>query len=149
MSIVCLSHANDFGLFSASEWTLLPYKTIQLQVQRGDILQSLQGTVWITVDGQRQDLLLSVSDMHTVAEDAVLRVSGFDESRLMVVSALLTTPLHSDARCGNECSLGVVRSATRENLGQRRISHSVDDRPICSLVRGRVRRTRPLSAVRR
>ena len=64
------------------------------------------------------------------------------------VSALLTTPLHSDARCGNECSLGVVRSATRENLGQRRISYSVDDRPICSLVRGRVRRTRPLSAVR-
>lgn len=88
MSIVCLSHANDFGLFSASEWTLLPYKTIQLQVQRGDILQSLQGTVWITVDGQRQDLLLSVSDMHTVAEDAVLRVSGFDESRLMVLSHL-------------------------------------------------------------
>ena len=86
MSIVCLSHANDFGLFSASEWTLLPYKTIQLQVQRGDILQSLQGTVWITVDGQRQDLLLCVSDKHTVAEDAVLRVSGFDESRLMVLS---------------------------------------------------------------
>jgi hypothetical protein len=88
MSIVCLSHANDFGLLSASEWTLLPDKTIQLQVQRGDILQSLQGTVWITVDGQRQDLLLSVSDMHTVAEDAVLRVSGFDESRLMVLSHL-------------------------------------------------------------
>lgn len=73
---------------------------------------------------------------------------GF-EATAIDVSALLTTPLHSDARCSNECSLGVVRSATRENLGQRRISHSVDDRPICSLVRGRVRRTRPLSAVRR
>lgn len=86
MSIVCLSHAIDFGLYSASEWKLLPDKTFQLQVQRGDILQSLQGTVWITVRGQRQDLLLSGSDMHTVTEDAVLRISGFDESRLMVLS---------------------------------------------------------------
>ena len=64
--------------------------------------------------------------------------------RTPVEVALVGAPHRACARR----SLGVVRSATRENLGQRRISYSVDDRPICSLVRGRVRRTRPLSAVR-
>jgi hypothetical protein len=56
MSTVCLSHTNHFGLLSASEWTLLPLQTLLIPVQRGDLLQALQGTVWITLHGQPQDL---------------------------------------------------------------------------------------------
>ncbi|PKO65820.1 MAG: hypothetical protein CVU22_18205 [Betaproteobacteria bacterium HGW-Betaproteobacteria-16] len=86
MSTVCLSHPDHFGLLIAREWALSPMQTLLLPLKRGDLLQSLQGTIWITVDGQRQDLFLSGSETHTVAEDARLHISGFDKPRLKVLS---------------------------------------------------------------
>lgn len=86
MSTVCLSHTNQFGLLSASEWTLSPLQTLLIPVQRGDLLQALQGTVWITLHGQPQDLFLSGAETHTMSQDALLHISGFDEPRFKVIS---------------------------------------------------------------
>lgn len=86
MPTVCLSRPKHFGLLSASEWALSSLQTLLLPVQRGDVLQALQGTVWITVDGQPQDLFLRGAETHTVVEDTRLHISGFDGPRLKVLS---------------------------------------------------------------
>jgi hypothetical protein len=82
----CLLSTPGFGPFTASEWELSPEHSLMLPVQPGDLLQSTRGTVWITVDGDPRDTLLATGDLHTVGESAVLRLSGFDEPRVKVLS---------------------------------------------------------------
>ncbi|MBX3608682.1 MAG: DUF2917 domain-containing protein [Hydrogenophaga sp.] len=86
MSTACLLPHTGFGPFTASEWQLSPEHSLMLPVQPGDLLQSTQGTVWITVDGDPRDTLLATGDVHTVCENAVLRLSGFDAPRVKVLS---------------------------------------------------------------
>lgn len=96
MSTVCLlSHAGT-GPFVASEWDLSPDHSLLLPVQPGDLLQALQGTVWITVDGDPRDLLLARGELHTVTDAATLRLSGFDAPRLKLLSrhAVQAQPAH-------------------------------------------------------
>lgn len=86
MTTDCLLQHADFGPFSAGEWDLSPEHTLMLPVQPGDLLQSVHGTVWITVDGDPHDTLLANGDLHTITTSAVLRLSGFDAPRVKVLS---------------------------------------------------------------
>ena len=86
MSTVCLLSHADPGPFLASEWDLSPDHSLLLPVQPGDLLQALQGTVWITVDGDPRDLLLARGELHIVARAATLYLSGFDAPRLKLLS---------------------------------------------------------------
>jgi hypothetical protein len=86
MPIDCLIQHAGFGPFTVSEWDLSPEHSLMLPVQPGDLVQSIQGTVWITIDGHPRDTLLANGDLHTVSESAVLRLSGFDAPRVKVLS---------------------------------------------------------------
>lgn len=87
MQTECLLHEpTGFGTFSASEWELSPEHSLMLPVQPGDVLQATQGTVWITIDGDVRDILLARGELHTATENAQLRLSGFDEPRVKVLS---------------------------------------------------------------
>lgn len=86
MSPHCLFQHPGFGPFNINEWSLSPEHSLMLPVQPGDVLQSVHGTVWITVDGHPRDTLLAPGEVHTVGESAVLRLSGFDAPRVKVLS---------------------------------------------------------------
>lgn len=94
-SFCFLSHAGSAPLV-ASDWDLSPEHSLMLPVQPGDLLQALRGTVWITIDGDPRDLMLGCGDLHTVTQEAVLRVSGFDAPRLKLLSRrpVQAQPLH-------------------------------------------------------
>lgn len=56
-----------------------------LCVREGDLLRSEAGTVWATIDGQWADILLLTGQVHYVATDAAIRVSGLGAARLTVI----------------------------------------------------------------
>lgn len=82
----CLLQDPGLGPCVASEWELSPEHSLMLPVQPGDLVQSTRGTVWITVDGDPHDVLLANGELHTVSDSAVLRLSGFDDPRVKVIS---------------------------------------------------------------
>jgi hypothetical protein len=70
--------------------------TLSLQVRPGDLLRSDAGTVWVTVEGQGQDILLLSGQSHRMDADAVVHVSGFGPASLTVIgrhAARLQSPL--------------------------------------------------------
>ncbi|WP_284619028.1 DUF2917 domain-containing protein [Aquabacterium humicola] len=58
---------------------------IALDLQAGDRLRSDAGTLWITVDGEPDDLMLQAGDVHTVAADSRLNVSALRSASLVVL----------------------------------------------------------------
>lgn len=51
---------------------------LALPLQAGDSVHSRAGTVWITVDGQAQDIVLSPGEQHTLPKAMVLNLSAMD-----------------------------------------------------------------------
>jgi len=66
--------------------------TLSLQVRPGDLLRSDAGTVWLTVDGQGQDILLLPGQSHRMDTDAVVHVSGFGPASLAVIGRHAARP---------------------------------------------------------
>ena len=60
---------------------------LSLAVQAGDSLRSERGTVWITVDGQPQDILLEPGQAHVVQTPGALNVSALHSGCVSVRSA--------------------------------------------------------------
>jgi hypothetical protein len=58
---------------------------IALDLQAGDRLRSDAGTVWITVDGEPDDLMLTPGEVHTVETDSRLNVSALRSASLVVL----------------------------------------------------------------
>ncbi|MBN9373619.1 hypothetical protein [Hydrogenophaga sp.] len=70
----------------ASEWNLSSEHSLLMHVRRGDTLRVDRGTVWIDADVPLELVELGQGDMHTVASDTVLRMTGIDGPRLNVSS---------------------------------------------------------------
>ena len=49
---------------------------LSLALQAGDQLRSERGTVWVTIDGQLQDILLAPGETYAVQQTGALNVSG-------------------------------------------------------------------------
>jgi hypothetical protein len=58
---------------------------IALELQAGDSLRSDCGTVWLTVDGQPQDVLVDAGELHTVKATGTVNVSALRSARLVVL----------------------------------------------------------------
>jgi hypothetical protein len=56
-----------------------------LRVHVGDLLRSEEGMVWVTFEGQSQDILLKPGQVHQVAADSTLHASAFSAARLSVI----------------------------------------------------------------
>jgi len=66
-------------------------RLLTLSLRAGDLLRGEDGTVWATVDGDRDDILLGPGDVYAVPRDCDLRVSAFDHARLEIYGQ---GPLH-------------------------------------------------------
>ena len=58
---------------------------IALELQAGDRLRSDCGTVWITVDGQPQDVLVDAGKLYTAETAGKVNVSALRSARLVVL----------------------------------------------------------------
>jgi hypothetical protein len=73
-----------FGIGTRTEIRLDEQHLLTLSVRAGDLLRSADGTVWATVDGEPDDILLATGDVHELPRDFELRVSAFGHARLEV-----------------------------------------------------------------
>jgi Protein of unknown function (DUF2917) len=73
-----------FGVGTRTEIRLDEQKLVTLSVRSGDLLRSAGGTVWATVDGEPDDIVLAPGDGHVAPNDGELRVSAFGPARLEV-----------------------------------------------------------------
>lgn len=73
-----------FGIGTRTEIRLDEQPLLTLSVRAGDLLRSAGGTVWATVDGEPDDILLQPGDVHVAPNDGELRVSAFGQARLEV-----------------------------------------------------------------
>lgn len=64
---------------------LLRDSTLSLRVRAGDLLLGGAGTVWVTADGQWQDILLLPGQSHRMDADAIVHASGFGPARLTII----------------------------------------------------------------
>lgn len=70
----------------ASEWSLSGEHSLLMQVRRGDTLRVDRGTVWIGADAFTGAVELQAGETHTARRDAVLRLTGIDGPRVIVLS---------------------------------------------------------------
>lgn len=73
-----------FGIGTRTEIRLDDQNLLTLSVRAGELLRSAGGTVWATVDGEPDDILLEPGDVHVAPHDGELRVSAFGHARLEV-----------------------------------------------------------------
>ncbi len=95
-----------FGIGTRTEIRLDEQHLLTLSVRAGDLLRSAGGTVWATVDGELDDIVLEPGAVHVAPHDEALRVSAFGHARLEVYGH---GPLHFE----------VPRHDTRASLLQR------------------------------
>jgi hypothetical protein len=104
----------NLGWKTRTEVALRDDRLLALCVRHGDLLRSDAGTVWATIDGDRQDIVLAADDVHVVRADTLMRVSGFGDSRLTIVSGQAACPYPR-----TRATLGALLKATWAELARR------------------------------
>ncbi len=102
------------GWKTRTEVALSDDRLLALCVRHGDLLRSDAGTVWATIDGDRQDILLAPGDMHVVTTNTIMRVSGLGDSRLTIASGQAACPYPR-----TRATLGALLKATWSELARR------------------------------
>jgi hypothetical protein len=69
-----------FGIGTRTEIRLDRQHLLTVSVRAGDLLRSAAGTVWATVDGEPEDIVLEPGDVHVAPHDGELRVSAFGQA---------------------------------------------------------------------
>ena len=80
-----------FRIGTRTEIRLDEQHLLTVSVRAGDLLRSAGGTVWATVDGEPDDIVLEPGDVHVAPIDGELRASAFGHARLEVYG---DGPLH-------------------------------------------------------
>ena len=80
----CQPHA---ALTARTSLGLSDHDLLALTVQAGDPLRGKRGTVWITIDGQPQDILLEAGEMLQVSQAGQLNVSALHSGCVSVLAA--------------------------------------------------------------
>jgi hypothetical protein len=113
-----------FGIGTRTEIRLDEQNLLTLSVRSGELLRSAGGTVWATVDGEPDDIVLEPGDVHVAPHDGELRVSALGHARLEVYGhgpLRYQVPGHRPARgaiasawhavvCGIRPAIGSVRA---------------------------------------
>lgn len=84
MNAIKTPRSQPFGIGTRTEIRLVDQHLLTLSVRAGNLLRSAGGTVWGTVDGEPDDILLVPGDVHVLTRDCKLRVSAFGHARLEV-----------------------------------------------------------------
>ncbi|EWS55981.1 MULTISPECIES: DUF2917 domain-containing protein [unclassified Methylibium] len=84
MNAMKTPRSQPFGIGTRTEIRLDDQHLLTLSVRAGDLLRSAGGTVWATVDGEPDDILLAPGDVHVLTRECELRVSAFGHARLEV-----------------------------------------------------------------
>lgn len=84
MNTRTFTDSRPFGIGTRTEIRLDGQQLLTLSVRTGDLLRSAGGTVWATVDGEPDDILLAPDDVHVLPRDCELRVSAFGHARMEV-----------------------------------------------------------------
>lgn len=87
MTTTQLYSHRDGALAACTSLSLDRVDLLALPLQAGDRLRSEHGTVWITVDGQPQDILLAPGQTHVVPEAGAVNVSALGSACVQVRSA--------------------------------------------------------------
>jgi hypothetical protein len=66
-------------------WPLGAADMLTLKLQPGERVRCERGTVWLTVDGELDDIVLEAGEVHVVQRAQTLRASGLDCGRLVVL----------------------------------------------------------------
>lgn len=61
------------------------HELLRLALARGDHVRAEAGTVWLTIDGVRDDIVLGAGDVYTAPEDLAVNATGLDAGRLTVL----------------------------------------------------------------
>lgn len=72
------SARHGHGTNDASEISLSERRIVSIQARAGQRLRSESGTVWATVEGRGDDILLRPGETHRLESDARIHLSGFD-----------------------------------------------------------------------
>ena len=79
-----LRQGQDFPL---RVWRSQPLgRTIEFDLESGDIVLDCQGLVWATVDGQPDDIMLAPGDTYEVTRHQRMRFNGFDDARMVLLA---------------------------------------------------------------
>ena len=54
---------------------------------RGQRIESLSGSLWITIDNDRRDILVNPGEGFDIDRDGVALISALDDSRFLVLNA--------------------------------------------------------------
>lgn len=84
MNAIKTPRPQPFGIGTRTEIRLDEQNLLTVSVRAGDLLRSAGGTVWATVDGEPDDILLEPGDVHVLQRACELRVSAFGHARLEV-----------------------------------------------------------------
>ena len=74
MTTTHLNYQPHAALTARTSLGLSDHDLLALTVQAGDPLRGERGTVWITIDGQPQDILLEAGEMLQVSQAGQLNV---------------------------------------------------------------------------
>ena len=86
MKTACATSRQHFALLQPTEWALSLDRTIEFDLEPGDILRGCQGLVWATVDGQPDDIMLAPGDTYEVTRHQRMRFNGFDDARMVLLA---------------------------------------------------------------
>jgi hypothetical protein len=61
------------------------HEMLRLALARGDHVRADAGTVWITIDGRVEDIVLGAGEVYTAPEDVAVNATGLNAGRLTVL----------------------------------------------------------------
>lgn len=115
--------SQPFGIGTRTELRLDEQNLLTLSVRAGDLLRSAGGTVWVTVDGEPDDILLEPGHVHVVPRQSDLRVSAFGHARLEIYGhgpLHFQVPRRQQARGAIASAWNAVLSGIRPAIGSAR-----------------------------
>ena len=78
-------HTNDLHLAATA---LRKGQILRLQRARGSRIETLAGSVWITIDGDSRDVVLGPDQAFDVDRDGDMLVSALSDARVVVLAPL-------------------------------------------------------------
>jgi hypothetical protein len=73
------------GLSVGTALNVCPQDLLVLSLQRGDRLRGEAGSLWLTVDGRLEDVVLAPGEVHLVERDGPVNLTALRAGRLSVL----------------------------------------------------------------
>ena len=81
--------------FGAGELCLVKNHPLRLVEARGLLITCTAGIVWITLDGEADDIFLSVGEKYTLQRDGLALVESIDQGKIRIARLQTRSPLNA------------------------------------------------------